>query len=61
MSYWFPAYFTLAMFCSALNPKALGLCITFALGLVALFPDDAAAGFLTLFFLPAYVLASFRD
>ena len=59
--YWFPAYFVLAMFCAALQARALGLCVVFSVGLLALYPDNATAGLLTVFFLPAYLLASFRD
>jgi hypothetical protein len=61
MEYWFPAYFVLALFMAALNPKALGTVIVFGLGLVCFYPDTTKAGFLALFCLPAYLLASFRD
>jgi hypothetical protein len=59
--YFFPAYFTLAMFAAALQPKALGMCICFAIGLLALYPQTDQAAMLTLLFLPAYLLASFRS
>jgi hypothetical protein len=58
---WFPAYFVLAMFGSALQARTLGLNICFAVGLLALYPDSETAGLLTIFYLPAYLLASFRD
>jgi len=61
VSLWFPAYFALAMFLGALQPKALGLVIVFALGLVALYPYEEPAGLLTILLVPAYLLASFRD
>jgi hypothetical protein len=58
---WFQAYFVLAMFAAALQPKALGLCIVFAIGLFAFYPVQDQAIFLTLFFVPAYLISSFRD
>ena len=58
---WYPAYFALAMFCAALNPKALGACIVFALGLVCVHPAEDPALLLSVLFLPAFLLASFRD
>jgi hypothetical protein len=58
---WFPAYFALAMFSAALNSKALGVSLCFALSLVALYPDSDKAGLTAILFLPAYLLASFRD
>ena len=61
MSLWFPAYFALAMFTGAMQPKALALSICFAIGLSALYPDTDSAGMLTILYLPAFVLASFRD
>jgi len=61
MDYWFPAYFTLAMFAGAINPKALGTVIAFCLGLVTLYPSKDLAGMLTVFFVATYLLASFRD
>jgi hypothetical protein len=59
--YFFPAFFVLAMFGSALNPKTLGMSICFSIGLLAVMPDTDKAGLLTIFYLPAYLLASFRD
>jgi len=61
MDYFFPAYFALAMFAGALQSKALAVCICFCLGLVAVYPNQDLAGLLTVLFLPAYLVASFRD
>lgn len=58
---YFQAFFVLAMFAAALQPKALGMCIVFAIGLLAVYPIGENAAMLTLLFLPAYVLASFRS
>lgn len=58
---WFPAYFALIMFTAALQPKALGLSIVTAIGLMALYPDADRATMLTLLYVPAYLLAGFRD
>jgi len=61
VSYWFPVHFALAMFGAALQSKALGVCIVFGLGLIAVYPSEDAAGLLAILFLPAYLVASFRD
>ena len=61
MDFWFPAFFVLAMFAGAIQPKALGTVIAFCMGLATLYPSQEAAGLLTLLFVPAYILASFRD
>ena len=58
---WFAGFFVVAMFASAVNPKALGATIAFCLGLVALYPDYVTAGLLTVLYIPAVLLASFRD
>lgn len=57
----FEAYFVLAMFAAAFQPKALGMCIVFSVGLLAVYPLEEPATFLTLFFVPVYIIASFRD
>ena len=58
---WWAAYFTLAMFTSALNAKALGATIAFCIGLLCLYPEADKAALLILFYIPAVVLANFRD
>jgi hypothetical protein len=59
--WWFAGWFTLAMFGAALQPKALGLSIVFAVGLAALYPNSDQAGLLTVFYLAAYILAGVRE
>jgi len=61
MDYYFPAYFVLAMFGAALQPKAMGLSVVFALGLVCVYPDKDLAALLAIVYLPSFLLASFRD
>ena len=58
---WFAGYFALLMFSAALNARALGASIVAALCLVALYPNYVAAGLVTVLFIPAYVLATFRE
>lgn len=55
------AYFAVVMFMAALNSKALGAAILCGLGLVAAGVDETKATFVFLLFIPAYVLAAFRD
>lgn len=61
IQWWFSAYFTVGMFAAALNAKALGVCIVYALSLVAMYPDVEKATFATLFLIPAVLVANFRD
>lgn len=58
---WWSAYFVVAMFAAALNAKALGATIAFCLGLVVVYPDADKAALLILFYIPAVVVANFRD
>jgi len=46
---------------ASLQPKALGLSVVFAIGLGVLYPDVTNATFLTIFYIPLYLLSSFRD
>jgi len=61
VEYFYPALFVLAMFGAALQSKALGVSICFALGLVGVYPSVEGATMLFILYLPAYLLASFRD
>ncbi len=54
-------WFVLAMFGAAVNAKALGLSVVFAGALVYAGLDETATEFLAFFYVPAYLLASFRD
>lgn len=60
MEWEYPAYFVVIMFAGAFNSKALAICIVASLGLVAFYPSKELASFIFLFFIPAYVIASFR-
>lgn len=57
----FPAFYVLAMFTAAIQPKALGLCIVFTVAMSAVYPNVEQASLLTLMFVPALVIASFRE
>lgn len=59
--YWFPAHFVLAMFVAGLNSKTLGINIVYALALLTFYPDNTALAMLDIFYIPAVLLASFRD
>jgi hypothetical protein len=61
VEYFFAGYVVLAMFIAAGNPKALGVCICFCLGLLLVHPDVGQGGLLTVFLVPAAVYATFRD
>ena len=55
------AYFAVVMFGAALNAKALGASILCGLGLLAAGVDETKATFMFLLWVPAYLLAAFRD
>lgn len=59
--YIFPAFYVVTMLVGALNPKALAMCIVFAIGLSAVYPDVSKAGFMAVFLLPFVLLANYRD
>ena len=60
-SLWFPAMLAVVMFTAAINPKALGASIVAAVGIIGLYPDKTAASLLTILYIPAVLLAVFRD
>jgi hypothetical protein len=49
------------MFMAALNSKALGASIVAAIAIFASSGDTTLAAFIFVLYLPAYILASFRD
>jgi hypothetical protein len=51
----------LAMFGAAVNSKALGLSIVFAISLLYAGVTASTVEFLSFFYVPAYILSSFRD
>lgn len=57
----FPGYFVMAIFIAAMNAKALGAMIVYAIGLLAVFPDAEKAHFLSFFVVSAVIMASFRN
>jgi hypothetical protein len=57
---WYPAYIALAMFCAAMQSKALGVCLCFVIGLGVVYPAEDPALMLAILFMPAFLLASFR-
>lgn len=57
----FPVLFAVGMFVAALNAKALGVTIAFCLGLLAVYPDCSNVGIIVGLYIPAVVLASFRE
>jgi hypothetical protein len=59
--FFFAGYFVVAMYAGALVAKALGAVVVFALALTMVYPDANKATFLFLLFVPAVVLAAFRD
>jgi len=59
--YLYAAYFAAAMFGAAMNAKALGVSVCMCVGLAAVYPDADKAGFLFILYIPAYLLATFRD
>lgn len=59
--YLYPAYFVLVLFAAAFNSKALGLSIVTAISLMAFYPNPDYGNFVVLFFVPAYIVASFRE
>ena len=50
-----------AMFVGAMNSKALAPTIALALGLVMVYPDENKAWLLIGFYIPAVIMANFRD
>lgn len=61
MDWYFPAYFVLAMFVGASQPKTLGLTISFVVGLLCLYPNTSSAALLVVFYIPFVLYANFRD
>jgi len=59
--YWFVAHFVMLMLVSGYNSKTLGVCVVYALALNNFYPDSGSLVMMDLFFLPAVVIASFRD
>lgn len=59
--YIIPGYFVLAIFIAAMNAKALGAMIVYAIGLLTVFPDAEKAHFLSFFLVAAVIMASFRN
>jgi hypothetical protein len=59
--YIYPAYFVLVLFGAAVNSKFLGVSIVAALSLVAFYPNWSMGGFVVLFYLPALLVAGFRN
>lgn len=55
------AWFILGMFLAALNAKALGVSVVYAIALMALYPDCDGMQMVVLLYIPAYLLAAFRD
>jgi len=55
------AYFVVIMYVAAMNSKALGVSIVAAVAMMAGVPDTTICTFLFLLYVPAFVLASFRD
>lgn len=53
--------FVTSMFVAALNSKALGASIAFCLGLATVYPASGTAMLLVVFYIPAVLLANFRD
>jgi hypothetical protein len=56
-----PAWLVVAMITSAINAKTLGLNVVFALAMMMFGSSTDAVSLLTLFYVPAVLLASFRD
>ena len=59
--YIFPAYFVMLLFMAALQPKALGTSIVAAVALGTFYPNWDYGGFVMLFYVAAYLLATFRS
>jgi len=57
----FPALFGVAIFVAALVPKANFASVAFCLGLLAVLPSEDQAIMLLSLYIPALVLAAFRD
>lgn len=55
------AEFAAIMFGAAVQPKALGASIVCGIGLLAAGVDETKAAFLFLLYVPAFLLAAFRD
>lgn len=54
-------YFVVVMYGAALNAKGLGASILAGLGLLAAGVDQTKATFIFLLWVPAFLLAAFRD
>ncbi|MEO5355288.1 MAG: hypothetical protein H7835_19035 [Magnetococcus sp. XQGC-1] len=59
--YLFTAYCAVSMFAGALVSKALAVVVAFNLGLIMVYPDEEKATLLAVLFVPAVLLAAFRD
>jgi hypothetical protein len=57
----YAAYFAVGMFVAGLNAKALGVSILYGLGMVAIYPNGEAGAMLFVLYIPAVILASFRE
>jgi len=60
-SVWFAGWFAVGMFVGALNSKALSVVVAYSIGLLAVYPDHEKASILCALFIPAVLLAAFRD
>lgn len=60
-TYFYPACVVLAMFTSALNAKTLGVNIAFCMGLATFYPFEEPVAFMLILYVPAILVASFRE
>jgi len=61
VEYFWPAQFVVAMFVAGLNSKALGVTIAYSVGLLTIYPDLSKAALITIMYIPAVLLATFRE
>jgi len=57
----FSGIIIVAMFVGAMNAKALAPSIVLAIGVTFVYPDEAQAAVLIGFYIPAVIMANFRD
>lgn len=59
--YFWAGLFAVGMYVGALNSKALGATIAYSIGLLAVYPSTEKGLVLMFLYIPAVLLAAFRD
>lgn len=59
--FYFAGFFTLALFLGAISERFRTVSVIYAVALLALYPNTDQVTFVTLFLLPALLVAGFRE